>query len=233
MKPKILIGCPTCDHYKYCTQEWIDAVKSLTYDNYDILLIDNSETDEYFLEFSKQVPMVKTRRITNLKELIARDRNLLREKAVNEGYDYFLSLEIDVIPPKDIIERLLKHNKKVVSGVYYKEYAVTMKKQGEIVRQFKKALPLVWVDHGDDKMRQLDPKEVAGDKLIESKLSGVGALLIHRDILEKVEFRVVPNTVQCDDSWFAEDIQKLGFKNYVDTGVKCRHLIKDKKISFN
>ena len=36
-----------------------------------------------------------------------------------EDYDYFLSLEQDVIPPKDIIEQMLKSEKKIITGVYF------------------------------------------------------------------------------------------------------------------
>ncbi|MDP4012211.1 MAG: hypothetical protein Q8R00_01230 [Candidatus Nanoarchaeia archaeon] len=235
-KPKVLVGCPTCNHYEYCTDTYIAAVKNLSYTNYDILLMDNSETDDYFNKYKTKVPMIKTKRIENLKELIARDRNLLRQKAIEGNYDYFLSLEIDVIPPKDVIEKLLSHDKKVVSGVYFKEYGVKIKKAGKLVKSYNTPLPLVWVKHGnpeEDLMRQLNASEVEDHRLIEAKLSGVGCVLIHRDILKKIEFRIDKSRISCDDVWFADDVRKLGFKNYVDTSVKCKHLIKDKKIKFN
>src|SRR3989344_1313055 len=33
-------------------------------------------------------------------------------------YDYFFSLEQDVIPGKDVLKKLISHNKEVVSGIY-------------------------------------------------------------------------------------------------------------------
>ena len=230
---KILVSCPTADPYRYCTQEWIDTVKSLSYKNIDILLVDNSSSKDYFNEFSKQVPMIKTDRIENLRELIARDRNLIREKVLKENYDYFLSLEIDVIPPKDIIEKLLSHKKEIISGVYYKDYDVNITKAGKLVKKAKTILPVLWKSVDEENVTQLTSKEVEDSKLIEVAISGLGCLLIHRSVLEKIKFRVnLKESTACDDVWFCHDAIKQGFKIYADTSVKCRHLLKDKKVKF-
>ena len=47
MKPKILVGCPTSFHKEYCLNEYAKSVKELSYNNYDILLVDNSSDDNY------------------------------------------------------------------------------------------------------------------------------------------------------------------------------------------
>lgn len=231
--PKILVACPTADHYRYCTDDWINAVKSFSYKDLDILLVDNSATNDYFNEFSKKVPMIKTSRIENLKELVARDRNVLREKVLNENYDYLLSLEIDVIPPADLIERLLSHKKDIVSGVYYKPYNLTVKQDGKLVKKAVKIFPLLWQSVDKESVRQLTSSEIEDPKLIEVAISGLGCLLIHRSVLEKVKFRVnLKESPACDDVWFCHDVRELGFKIFADTSIKCKHLLKGKKIDF-
>ena len=37
-KSKVLVGCPVSDYHEYCTEQYIQAIKNLTYNNYDILL---------------------------------------------------------------------------------------------------------------------------------------------------------------------------------------------------
>ncbi len=230
---KVLVSCPTADHYSYCTDKWITAVKSLNYKDFDILLVDNSATNDYFNEFSKKVPMIKTQRIENLKELISRDRNLLREKVLKENYDYLLSLEIDVIPPLNLIEKLLSHKKDIVSGVYYKDYNLKIKKEGKLIKEAKTILPLLWQRVDEENVRQLTPEEIEESKLIEVAISGLGCLLIHRSVLEKIKFRTSLNeSSACDDVWFCHDVRQLGYKIYADTSIKCKHLLKGKKIKF-
>lgn len=36
-------GCPTSSHKKYCLKEYVEAIRALTYDNFDILLGDTSK----------------------------------------------------------------------------------------------------------------------------------------------------------------------------------------------
>ena len=38
---KVLIGCPVYFKYKYCVDQYIEAIKKLNYKNYDLLLVDN------------------------------------------------------------------------------------------------------------------------------------------------------------------------------------------------
>src|SRR3989344_3253635 len=38
---------------------------------------------------------------------------------IYNNYDYLFSLEQDVIPDKNILKKLISHNKKVISGIYF------------------------------------------------------------------------------------------------------------------
>ena len=57
MNPKVLVGAPVCDLYEYCFDEFLDAIIGLNYDNYDILLVDNSKDDKYF-NYIKECMMI-------------------------------------------------------------------------------------------------------------------------------------------------------------------------------
>ncbi|MCD4666279.1 glycosyltransferase family 2 protein, partial [archaeon] len=199
--PKVLVGCPTSVHKDYCLNNYIEGLNKLTYPNFDILLVDNSDGDSYFKKIKeKNIPIVKL----DLKDEIlriklAKSRNILRKKVLEKKYDYFLSLEQDVVPPKNIIERLLKHNKEIITGVYYNYFFST----------YPPGLkPLLWrtstqkefedIKNSDDpiylpikemirKEKITDPKKIRArfkceeleePKLVEIFMSGLGCTLI-------------------------------------------------------
>lgn len=222
--PKILVGCPTSDHKAYCLAQYVASVRALTYPYHDVLLVDNSQTFEYMKKItSYNICVIKTPYLPSARERIVLSRNLLRKKMIEEGYDYFLSLEQDVLPPKDIIERLLQHKKPVVTGVYYMEY--DLKKDGQVVG--KKILPLLYkVAHDHDLLTQLTPEDVEQPCLLQIAASGLGCMLIHRSVLEKISFRFVADKLVFDDIWFCQDLEREHIPLYTDTSVKCKHLMR-------
>lgn len=111
--PKILVTCPTHQVKEYCFQEWIDNVKNLTYPNYDILLVDNSPDDSYVNKWGNQVPMIHLKN-TNQDPQRTGDRicasmAVIQKHFLKGNYTHWMNIEADNIPPKDIIETLLKY----------------------------------------------------------------------------------------------------------------------------
>jgi GT2 family glycosyltransferase len=219
MKPKVLVGCPTSYYKEYCFDEYLDAVKNLSYDNYDILLVDNSENNDYFDKIKKKLPVIKGPYDESARERIVLSRNILKDKAI-EKYDYLLSLEQDVIPPKNIIELFLEHNKKVVSGIYFNRDLKT-----------RELIPLAYIElpekspEGLPSMRTLNDSEMLSNNLIKIVSCGTGCVLIHKDILKKISFRYEKNKDAFDDRFFGIDLFRLKEPMYCDTRVKCKHLI--------
>jgi hypothetical protein len=216
-RPKVLVGCPTSNHKAYCLDKYLEVLQGLTYADYDVLLVDNSEGEEYSKTIKqKGVPVVKATHFPTARERIVVSRNLLRKEVLEKGYDYFLSLEQDVIPPKDVIERLLQHDKKVVSGVYFTKYTL----HGQEVLK-----PLLWDAKEGEEMEFVAEEEVEKEQLLQVKAAGLGCVLIHKDVLEKIPFRLFTDRHTYDDMAFCSDLHKEGIPLYVDTSVKCKHLI--------
>ena len=218
---KVLVGCPTSFHKEHSLKEYSESIKNLSYDNYDILLVDNSPDDNYLKKIkSFGLKVKKGPYFESARERIVFSRNILKDEAI-KNYDYFLSLEQDVIPPKDIIERMLKWNKKAITGVYF---AVNFY-QGK-----HRLLPLIWVDFDKKtkKMFYLQDERLWHNELIEISACGIGCILIHKSILQKIKFRYDDNNPEgFDDVWFCKDLREKGIKLYCDTSIKCKHLIKD------
>ncbi len=224
MNPKILVGCPTYDGKQYCLDKYINAIKKLTYPNYDILLVDNSKTNEYFNKIkAKGIPVIKDTPEEKPHDTIVKSRNIIKKYFLEKNYDYFLSLEQDVIPKKDIIEKLLKHDKKVISGLYYTIY----KFQG-----IPKIRPLVWaeVPNEPDKMRFMssecrDAENSTVPVLKKIRMCGLGCLLIHKSIMEKIDFKVPKNHATYDDFAFCNDVRNLGEDIWADLSIRCDHVL--------
>ena len=253
MKPRVLVGCPTHAVKDYAIKAYVEGIMKLSYPKFEVILVDNSDNNNYLKKIKKLgLKAVKGPIKGSVSQKIADSRNVLRKIVLDENYDYFLSLEQDIIPPKDIIERLLKLNKPIVSGVYYNmfqnnfgksdikplAYAETTPEQFEILKadpkyentDIRKKIESGKIKGPEDIHGQLSAKEVEGSKVIEVFYAGLGCMLIKREVLEKIEFRG-PDT-SFDDHAFCMDARKLGYKILLDTSVKCAHFVKigDKKV---
>lgn len=227
--PRVLVGCPTSELKSYCLEEYIKGLKSLTYKNFDILIVDNSKDESYVKKIkSFGVPVIKSDYFKYAKDRVIKSRNILRKYVLEKGYDYFLSLEQDVIAPVNIIEGLLRHGKKIISGVVYHMFP----KKGVLEEK-----PLLAVNSVSKpgKLAFLSSKQIENiNALIEIDYCCMGCLLIHRSVLEKIKFRYEeyeeanknnPEDVRWDDMCFCKDVKELGYNIYADLGAKCRHLI--------
>ncbi len=226
--PRVLVGCPTSFHKEYALKQYAEAVKNLDYGNYDILLVDNSSDDNYFNKIKKTgLNVIKGPYFEGAIKRIITSRNILRKYVLDNNYDYLFSLEQDVIPEKDALKRLIKHDKEVVSGVYFVH---------NIINNQRLLIPQAFVELSDKTndlpdMRWITEHEFNSNKLINIISCGMGCVLIHRNILEKIEFRSENKVF--DDRFFGIDLYNQKIPLYCDTSVKCKHLILNRPYSWN
>ena len=230
MNQRILVGCPTSNHKAYCLEPYIKAVTSLSYPGYDIMIVDNSKEDAYHKRITellkkfaegKKFKVVKDEYAENFKDRIVHSRNLIRNELIKNKYDYFLSLEQDVIPPKDVIERLLSHSKDVVTGVYFKEYFAQNTNTGKVE---KLVLPLIYKTLDEESLREVEYHEIEGSSFMKVTACGLGCILISAEVLKDIKFRHNEKYPAFDDMYFCKDADQLNVPIFADTTVKCRHL---------
>ncbi|MBI5398514.1 hypothetical protein HZB03_03550 [Candidatus Woesearchaeota archaeon] len=224
-EPKVLIGCPVSDRYRYCIDRYLRAVNNLDYKNFDLLLVDNSADDVFFNELrARGVSIERIGYAETARERIVRSRNILRERALAGNYDYFLSLEIDLFIPKDTLKRLLSHHKPIVTAYYGNNVLVNLesKKTG---RTEERAInvPLIYLAAESGKVKRANPKDVLNKGLIEIGAMGLGCALIAKEALETITFHYDPNKKACDDMYFCTDAKKAGYKLYLDSSIIVPH----------
>jgi len=161
------------------------------------------------------------------------NRNVLAAQAQEAGVDYTIWFDADQSFPEDVILKLLKHEKPIVSGMY-----------------FAKALPYFpiifnCIDHDKEKFRHFRPifdYPENGD-LYYADMIGMGCVAIQTQVFDKIKqpffkyqkhppdtfikdwrFRV-HHKIQdvSEDVWFCKQIRNAGFRIIVDPSIKCGH----------
>jgi GT2 family glycosyltransferase len=241
---KVLIASPTYDRMDYCFRDFIESLKAIDYENFDILILDNSRTKEFFEKIKKilgiKVIYDNTEEEKNMMRLIS-SRNKILEYALENGYEYILMMDSDVIPPINILKMLLSHKKDICSGIYFSPFIISgktqilpvawkileestfedLKKQGKIDEKFKSHLNL---------RRYLTKEEVESKELFEVFIPSAGCMLLSKNVFKDIRYELLPKTememiTPTDEIYFIKKARGKGFKIYCDTSVICKHLV--------
>lgn len=217
-KYKVLVGVPTYDGKNYCWDDFKSRVTSLTYNSYDVLIVENSEGNKNIKIIKKEglnALRIKPKKKSSQK-VLAESHDILRQRAIKGKYDFLLHLESDVFPPLDVIERLISHNKKVVSASYFINFG---EKSHLMMQEIEKAGSIretANLKGGADMIR-------VGRGLQKVFSCGLGCVLIHRSVLKQIKFRCEDGMFLHPDTLFALDLDGKQIPIYVDTTILCEH----------
>ena len=172
-------------------------------------------------------------------------RNTIVENA--EG-DYIFFLDTDVLPPVDVVARLMKHNLPIVTGLYYRRSNPMQGNQP--IPGIYKWFPDEQTPYGKGGHRAI--LQWRPGELLEVDVAGAGCLLVKREVFQKIpksgvrdwylnHYANIPAFQQIPPAWFyfgkvelnmmSEDFifmhvaRDYGFKTYCDTSVTCKHIL--------
>jgi len=146
-------------------------------------------------------------------------REHLVRKALEDNVDYVFFLDTDVVPPQDALVQLLGWKLPIVSGLYWS----------------KARVPCAYKFHPDrDHVKAIDPP--FRERFMEVDAVGNGCLLIDTRVFKKIpqpwfKWDMLPWTPPGEPSGHSEDInfclkaKEHGFQIYLDTAVRCKHLL--------
>ncbi len=130
-----------------------------------------------------------------------------RRQMINEVLEkhkdltHVLFVDTDVIPPDGFIDKLFLHNTPLVSGFY------------------------ISPDDQNLPCSKKDGDYYTGKGLEEVDVFSMGATLIQREVLEKVEYPEANKSHRLDaDSEFCKKAKEAGFKVMQDFDLVCKHI---------
>lgn len=155
---------------------------------------------------------------------VAEKYNAARQAMLAGGYDVMLTVEDDMLVPRDVVDRLLEANADIAYGLYVLRHQI----------------PYEWnaSDLFTDSMRRnawtsnVQRASAALGTITDCDGLGLGCTLIRRQVMEHVAFRTAqgPHELHASgepshcDWYLATDAMRLGFTSRLHGGVLCGHI---------
>ena len=145
----------------------------------------------------------------------AANRNLMIRQAMEHNCSHILFLDDDIAPPPDILNKLISHDKDVVTALY-------------LMREYPH-LPIVFDESNEEKGSALNYELEPGNQgLVEITNCGLGAVLIKTKVFEKLEQPWIRLGQLKKDEWgddieFFNRVRRAGFRMYCDLSVHVGH----------
>lgn len=217
--PKILVGVITYEGEKYCREVFFSYLKNLSMPHLSFVFVTNSGEDDAkdLRERAKQLQGTSAVFVSEKKEhvldQIVVNRNIAREYFLASDCEYLYFIDSDVIGPKNAIEVLLSHNKKLTTGWYFATFNYNGK---------PRLLPVAYAFDKPGTVRQMKPQDVLVPRFGKIATAGLGCALIHKSLFKDISFRRANGT---EDSMFYQDVrEKYNEDLWLDTRVGYWHL---------
>jgi GT2 family glycosyltransferase len=160
-------------------------------------------------------------------------RQLLLAKAKHLDPDYAIFVDDDVMPPKDLIKKVVEAGKDLLGGYYYRNFPEGLwidcrfwKENGK-VNQFVDEFWLKYL------CQKETPQFVEGDFIIAEEFSG-GCMALSRLILNDNRLSFYPRALEqkyaAEDFGFCIKANEFGYKPYVHRFLRCFHILDKKTI---
>lgn len=220
--PKVLVFTTIYDKKDYCLEEFVENAKKLTYPNMRHIYVDNTNDDGEYLQrlLDLGLDAHHVQRGGSSREALARSQNFARKMALDDEYDYLFSLESDLFPGGDVIQKLMRHCKDVVTALYllpvggtdYQHPCVTLKAFNQQIGAWGTRLLTI---------EEVPQYKNAGLKRVQA--GGFGVCLMSRRAFSMKAFMFDPRFLGHSDVYFFNEMFKAQVPVFVDTDLFVEH----------
>lgn len=227
-KPRVLIGVPTYAGKNYCLHEFIEGLWLLNTDGFDVrfLIVDNTMDGGKNAAYIESYSAIRTIHLDvsgapTVSHKLLMSHECLRKAALEMKVDYLLHVESDLRLEPFTLQYLYLTNKQVVSANYGLNTGAS---RYPIAHMAKEMLP---THHAKGRIMispQLLWRAFIERGSQETSLAGVGTILIHRNVLRDVPFRLESGSDHGCDSWWSIDVWNAGYRIFVNNDVYPFHM---------
>lgn len=151
---------------------------------------------------------------------MTRAQNYARKECLDGDYSYLMSIESDIYFPPDVIYKLLRHGKDVISAYY------DIGDRNKGIRHPVFTIPEYSEELKAYGTRLLKPEEVheyRNNGLKQVQAAGMGCCLMHRRIISMFPFYYDPRFNAHSDVYFFNNVFMKRIPVFADTDVYCDH----------
>lgn len=195
------------DYKYYCRHLYPRAYNDLEYQNKELLFVD----DTIYPELTSYPTGDR---------IAAQGRAFGIAEATRRGFDYVLFLDVDLIPDKDMLQKLVDADAPFICGVM----AGRGQNKLPIGHRYKD-----WTSK--ERIPITDPLD---GRILDIDGLTAGCMLVHRSVFETCDYtgykgiEHYPNRTTCDDEYYSITVkEKLGLTGKMHTGANSWHLHTD------
>jgi len=147
---------------------------------------------------------------------VARARNMLVKRSLEDGAEWIFFIDDDHVFPGDLLMRLLAHEQPIVGSLY--------------LRRNQPFSPVAFSHQSEDGLYQsIDLTELPNEGLLKVRAVGAAGLLIRSEVFRAIEepwfaYGRFRNWDASEDIIFCEQAQEAGFEVFVDLGAQLGHM---------
>ena len=146
-------------------------------------------------------------------------RNKIAKMAIDQGYDYVLMVDSDIILPSDTVVRFQELDQDIILGYY-------PRKDGKGFADIYRS----GIGYHDDNRVSMEDLRTASVNRLSIKGGGFGCAFIKTSVFNELKFPYFSYVTYPDSAMLSEDLyfcttaRNRGFDIFVDARVRCRHI---------